>query len=432
MNDARKQPGLTALLYRFAWRFKNIAHAFLPHATRQRIQDWMFRRWVARVPPPHRELTLEPAGINVIGYLRAELGVGEAARATLRAAAAADVPASVVERRQGSESRQEEAIPAGATAGLKYPVNVWHVNPDQFPYATQELSLEDRNSRYNIGYWNWELPGFPRAWRDSIRHVDEIWVPSKFCEDAIRPHTSKPVTRIPYALDPLPAGPVTRRDFSWRDDEFIFLFVFDVLSIVERKNPLGLIEAYRRARSALPARCRLVLKVINSQSDPAAMARVRAAAAEEPSVSIIDRYLQRAELNGLFRCSDAYVSLHRSEGFGFTMAEAMSIGKPVIATGWSANVDFMTQANSRLVRHRLVSLDRDYGPYRRGSRWAEPDLDDAAAGLVEIATDPAARDRLGTAAADDIRRLLSPRAVGQQIAARLSAIREEAGNRGPG
>lgn len=418
-------PSPTALqwVYRIAWRLKSLTHVLLPAPLRAATQDWMFRKMVARPGPRPSAFSFEPWGVNVAGYLRAELGVGEAARATLRALRAADVPACAIERESGSNSRREESAPGELSPDPRFAVNIVHVNPDQFPYAMHEWGPEFSRGRYTIGYWNWELLRFPRRWRDSIRHVDEVWVPSTFCADALRGATTKPVTTVPYALDP--------RAFSEPAPEsagpFRFLFVFDALSIVERKNPLGLIEAFRRARDQLSVPVELVLKVVNADADPEAMGPVREAARADSAILLIERYLKRDELRALFQSCGAYVSLHRSEGFGLTLAEAMAAGKSVIATAWSANRDFMNEDNALPVRYRIIRLDRHHGPYRRGESWADPDIGHAAECMARVVRDPDLRLRLGQAARAHVAKHLSPEAVGQRIRTRLEAIRKEAG-----
>jgi glycosyltransferase involved in cell wall biosynthesis len=210
----------------------------------------------------------------------------------------------------------------------------------------------------------------------------------------------------------------------------VFLFAFGVRSILERKNPLGLIEAFRRAFGS-GEQVRLVLKTTHGNRQTTE-ALVRAAG--DPRVIVMDRILERREINTLMALSDCYVSLHRSEGFGLTLAEAMALGKPVIATGYSANLDFMRPGNSFLVDCRLVPLEQDYGPYLRGSTWAEPDLDHAADLMRHVHDNP---DRVGAVAREgqrDVTTYLAPERIGREIAARLAVIADQsarAGGRSP-
>ena len=185
---------------------------------------------------------------------------------------------------------------------------------------------------------------------------------------------------------------------------------------------MAVIEAYLRARPSFKGKTHLVLKIINAEKETGLLAQLRAAVEREPSIVPLWDYLRRPQLNALFNAADCYVSLHRSEGFGLTLAESMFLGKPVIATGWSANTDFMTPWNSVPVPYKLVQLDRDYGAYPRGATWADPDVDAAAAAMVRVANEPEFALALGVQAARDMREHFSPQAIGKIIRGRLAAI----------
>lgn len=413
-------------LYQTAWRFKGLTHAFVPLKTRQRIAAALFRRAYVQdssavSPAPAPAAAGHPRGLNVIGYLRAELGVGEAARATLRACRAARIPAAAIDLSKGVESRLEERLPEGFAGEPEFGVTLLHVNAEQVPFAVADHEPAMRG-RYNIAFWNWELPELPDAWLESTRFLNEVWAPSRFCATAFSRKLRIPVTHIPYAIDvEVPPG-IGRRQLGLPEDGFLFLFMFDALSMTERKNPMAVVEAYLRAKPSFKAKTRLVLKMINGEKQTGVLERLRAAMEREPAIVTIDRYLGRPELNALFHAADAYVSLHRSEGFGLTLAESMFLGKPVIATGWSSNMDFMTPWNSVPVPYRLVQLERDFGPYPRGQWWADPDVDAAAAAMVRVANEPEFAGGIGAQAARDIRENLSPQAVGAIIKARLDAL----------
>jgi glycosyltransferase involved in cell wall biosynthesis len=168
----------------------------------------------------------------------------------------------------------------------------------------------------------------------------------------------------------------------------------------------------------------LVVKTINSEFDREGAARL-AAAVEGLPVVVVDRYLGREEVHGLVSLCDAYVSLHRSEGFGLTLAEAMLLGKPVVATAYSGNRDFMRPGNSFPVRYRLVPIGEDHGPYRRGWLWAEPDVDHAAEQLRAVFADPEGARRVGERGRETVRLELSHAAVGRQLRRRLGRILEQ-------
>jgi len=181
-------------------------------------------------------------------------------------------------------------------------------------------------------------------------------------------------------------------------DGYRFLFAFDYLSVFERKNPIAVVEAFRRA--FVPGSgAALIVKTLNHDYAPDAHQRLRAAAAGHPNVHLIERRLSRAERDGLMNAANCYVSLHRAEGFGYTLAEAMWLGKPVVATGYSGNLDFMTAENSYPVDYRLVPIGPGCDPYPADGVWADPDIAHAARLMREVFDHPEERARRGARAA---------------------------------
>ena len=204
-------------------------------------------------------------------------------------------------------------------------------------------------------------------------------------------------------------------------DGFLFLFVFDYMSTTQRKNPVGLVEAFRGAFTPQDG-AHLLIKTINAPLRPLAEEELLWACHGRDDIHVIDRSLTGPERDALMAACDCYVSLHRSEGFGLTMAEAMSIGKPVIATGYSGNVDFMTAENSYLVDYDIVRVGPDCEIYPADGEWAEPDLQQAARVMRSVYDDPAHARTLGEQARADIARLLSPEATGAAMRDRLRAL----------
>jgi len=327
-----------------------------------------------RAPVDSSPATTTP-GVNLAGYLRTESGVGQAARQMAAALARAELPHVLIDIEAGGVLRRTDTTLGGFARSNPHSVNLVHVNADQVPDFAGRVGRRFFEGRRNIGYWQWELPAFPDLWRDSFRCFDEIWTPSRFSAEAIR--AASPVTTrcVPLPVSRREGARLGREHFRLPRDRFVFLFVFDCLSVVERKNPLAAVQAFRSAFAPTDPAL-LVLKCAHGESDPESLARLRQAAGD-PRIVLIDRSMTRAEVDSLIDACDAYVSLHRSEGFGLTLAEAMLAGKPVIATNWSGNTDFMTEDNSFPVRYGLVQLETDVGPYRRGSRWAEPDVEHA-------------------------------------------------------
>ena len=212
-----------------------------------------------------------------------------------------------------------------------YGINVFVVNADQVPAVAQHIGEARFHAHYNVGAWIWEQDRFPTAWLSAFDYFDEIWTPSRFSVDALSTVSPRPVRRMPLLIDVTPNPDASRQTFDLATDRFLFLFVFDYLSYVDRKNPLGTVQAFTHAFAA-DEPVTLVLKCANSDFDPEAHAALEREVASRPQIQLIDQYLARDQVIDLLAISDAYVSLHRSEGFGLTLAEAMCLGKPVIAT----------------------------------------------------------------------------------------------------
>jgi glycosyltransferase involved in cell wall biosynthesis len=363
-----------------------------------------------------------PPGVNVVGHALSEKGLGEVVRAMVRGFAAAGIPHGVVDYSDRGSANLDRTLVSllGANA---HPVNLIVVTALGLPPFVRARGAGFLRGKYNIGYWLWELPDLPEDVHGSFSYLDEVWVASDYGREAIARASPVPVVKVP---PPLPAeGLVSRKlgraQFGLEAGHRVFLFMFDAHSIVERKNPDGLIAAFKRAFPR-ETDVRLVLKV--GRASRPLLGWLRSEAADERIV-VIDRILDREELVGLVAASDCYVSLHRSEGFGLTMAEAMAVGKPVIGTAYSANLDFMTADNSLLVRQREVRLERDYPPYPKGSTWADPDIGHAAELMRWVYSDPAGARCLGERARADILAYLSPAAVGARMAQRFTLIARE-------
>lgn len=417
--------------YRAAWACRRLAYPFTTLAFRQGIERRLMRRAYGRPVAADAAAGLRsnapeakaPMGLNVTGYLRARSGVGEACRATLRAARAAGLPLAVNEFDTGCASEKEGPEDAGRSDGYPHPVSLFQINADQVPVLRSTLGDGIFRGRYNIGFWYWELAEFPEEWMSSFDPFDEIWVASSFCQRAVSERSPVPVICMPPCVAPEPNPARTRADFGLPDDAFLFLTMADSLSFPQRKNPLGAIHAFERAFDRADQGVRLAVKVINGAYHPERMEELRRAAGNDPRVILLDACLSRPDTDALLSLADTYVSLHRSEGFGLPLAEAMRLGTPAIGTGWSSNLEFMTPRNSFPVNHRLVELDRDVGPYRKGQVWADPDLDHAAECMRAVRGDPELARRVGAQGRHDMIERFSPEAAGARIEQRLRFIR---------
>ncbi|MEL6271125.1 MAG: glycosyltransferase, partial [Chloroflexota bacterium] len=316
------------------------------------------------VPNDVPELDIDPdtlpdetpaaSGVNIIGYLQSEMGIGEVAREIAHALDTVQFPINLHSVDEHSPARIEDRSAAVYETGTRYSVNLFCVNADM-TFPTRDLvGLTTYTRRYNIGYWFWETARFPEEWLPALDVYDEVWVGSRFVQEAVAKQATVPVVRVPVPLQVTVDETVARSDFGLHDDQFVVLYVFDANSVIERKNPYGVIEAFKRA--FLPheqrRRVRLVMKVNNLAKYPEHNHEIMSLMDEINGVLITD-YLDRPVLNALIGLCDVYVSLHRSEGYGLTMKEAMVLGKPVIATAYSGNMDFMHPDNSYLVPYEL-------------------------------------------------------------------------------
>jgi glycosyltransferase involved in cell wall biosynthesis/SAM-dependent methyltransferase len=330
-------------------------------------------------------------GVNVVGFFRAEFGQGEAARRVVAALDRAGFPVRTITYDR-IPHRQEHPFDERPSDGL-FPTNIVCLNAEHLLAFTRGEERELLRGRYTVGLWFWETNRLPPELRQALDFVDEVWVASPFVAEAISAETSKPVLTFPLpVVKPEPSG-LTRADVGLPKDAFVFAYAFDFFSTIQRKNPLGLIEAYTRAFSPGDG-AMLYLKSINGDRVPEDLARLKAAAADRPDIAIEDGFVEARRLTALSELCDCYVSLHRSEGFGLTIAEAMAFGKPAIATGYSGNLAFMDDEDGYLVPYSLTTLKTAVGPYPAGTIWAEPDLDEAARLMRQVFDDPAqARER---------------------------------------
>ncbi len=363
-----------------------------------------------------------PLGVNLAGYLDATVGVGESARnvaAALEAAGVAVAPLPLSSR----------DAPRGAPvdgAGAAHPVTLVCANPDGMTGARDELGPGAFEGRHVVGLWWWEVAALPARWLRAFDLVDEVWAGSRFVADVFAAVAPVPVVHMPIPVRDPVCSERGRAQLGLPADAFLFGFVFDHASVAGRKNPLGLIEAFSRAFPAADedAGVALVLKTLGGERHAGEHAALVLAAASHPAIHVIDEHLATPDKNALIRALDCYVSLHRSEGFGLTIAEAMLLQTPVIATDYGGSRDFVTPFNALLVDARPVAIGPGHDPYPDDGEWAQPDLDHAAAQMRAVRADPqAARARAARARADVLARH-APAAAGRAMAQRLARVME--------
>lgn len=362
-------------------------------------------------------------GANLLGYARGEFGIAQSMRAYARSLENAAYPFLIFNLDVGSASSQRDhSLDSEFSDTLRYAINAFFINADQMPIARGLLGKRSFRGHYNIGFWLWELEKFPRDWQCAIDLVDEIWAPTAFVRDAIAAATDKPVLRMPMAVEADAAPRIDRAHFGLRHDEFVFLFSYDFNGFVSRKNPEAIVAAFRMAFGDGATGVRLLVKSSNGARFPDKLAALQRSVADDLRIEVRDGFLSREEMFGLQNNIDCFVSLHRSEGFGLGMAECMYLGKPVIATGYSGNLDFMDRHNSLLVDYTMVPLRTGDYPYWQGQQWADADIGHAAQLMQQVFRDRELRRRIGDAAAASIRRTNSKAVCGAALAARLEEI----------
>jgi len=377
-------------------------------------------------------------GLNVYGDWSATTGLAHAGRRLCVGLLHRGVPLTVktVSSRQPRDASlfPPEFIPLAQEPSR--PVDLWTLNINEF-HLVQDADLRSpRTNRYHIATWYWELATIPEWLTEEFDRVDEIWAPTRFVQRVFERYTKKPVHVVPTTVPefiPSADQATLRARLGLHDDQVMFLFTFDFNSNVGRKNPLGVLEAFTRAFPERgPNSPVLVLKTINMERDPEFYRAIEGGLANVGGL-LINSHLSSQEMADLFTACDVYVSLHRSEGFGLGMAEAMGIGKPVIGTGYSGNLDFMDVTNSCLVGYRLCPITADdhaHNPgaaplYPEGTLWAQPDIDQAVEWMRILAADQRLRDRIGQSGRQTISSNFSEEAVSRIAVSRLSGLNKE-------
>lgn len=342
---------------------------------------------------------IKPGPVTVSGFLRSTIGLGQGARWFVQALR--ELGFDVCALDLAGEFRRRNMVevdlgrrPRPDDGG----VVIVHLNPPELPVGLFHLGRKQLKHKYIIGYWTWELPTLPNGWYPGFDYVDEVWVPTMFVAEAIRPHTTLPVRVVPYPVRQENTSKLNRAAFGFPDNAFVCITVCDARSSVARKNPVGAIRAFHKAFGD-NAHALLVVKISNSNDAPEIMVELEREIGSAGNIRLIVNTLSVADHAALIQCSDVVISLHRAEGFGLVLAEAMLRGKAVVATGWSGNMDFMNTENSVLIGYQLVPITDPQGIYDRElGHWAEPNLDEAVNKLQALAESNELRQKIGAKA----------------------------------
>jgi glycosyltransferase involved in cell wall biosynthesis len=418
------------------WRWHSLKRLIPGYVRRVEARDLQAyvgsdpRRGLGAAPP--RAVTVDrmsptwgqsPRGLNLIGPLRSESGLGQAARASLEALRLIGRPFTHVDITDKYPSRN--ALDVGLrwdTYGQLGGVNLLHLNADETLTLGLTALKHRLGGRFNAAMWFWESGVLPDRSRGAFRVVDELWVASNYLRDVFGQYARVPVHVIGLAAELPESASADRSRYGWGDDELVFLFVYDALSSYGRKNPDKALEAFTRAFAPDYRGVRFVLKVSNLNKFPEMQKDIYRFVEGNPAVSIIDEYMERSEVLDLMAAADVYVSLHAAEGLGLTLLEAMALGTPVICTGYSGNLDFTTPENSWLVGYDMIETDRRYGPYPPGAVWASPRVDEAVDLMRHVAQHRDEIEVKAAAARQDARRTASVADYARRLDAQLRRV----------
>ena len=339
--------------------------------------------------------------ITLMGLLRSNSGLGQAARASFRALEHLNRPFSVLDTTDQYLSKNTtdpglDRHPFGAFGEL----NLIHANAAEFA-APLGMFHHRLGGRFNAAMWFWEGAKLPEEWLPAFDRVDELWLASNYLADVFGQYERVPVRVVGLAADLPEPTDASRSMLGLRDDDLVFLFVFDAQSIAERKNPDLALTAFERAFGRSTDGVRFIIKTHNLHKMPGSEARLRRIEASNSSVTIVNEYWDRDQLLRLMQVADVYVSPHAAEGFGLTLLESMALGTPVITTAFSGNMDFTNEANSWLLDYTLTSLPQRAGPYPAGTVWAQPSLEALVETMRAIGDDRARIAEKGQIAHDD-------------------------------
>lgn len=362
-------------------------------------------------------------GVNIVGDGKIEVGLGQSVRLVANAISLSrynfciiDLPLTTNVRRN-DHTWDHKISPEPC-----YGINLFHINPQELGLAYLSLGGDIWRNRYNIGFWLWELEEPPQESLSALKFVDEIWTPSEFTSNCFRKITQKPVYTVPYYVTAQDNPKYDRLHFGLPEDKFLYLIMFDLNSTMLRKNPTGAIEAFKQAFSKNNQDVGLVIKVNNPTDE--CMDTLHALLEGYQNVYYITKTLDKPEVNSLIRCVDVFISIHRAEGFGLVMAEAMLLKTACIATNWSSNTEFMNSDTACMVSYTKMQIAEGEGSYPPGATWADPSVEETAMYMRKLKESPDFYRELVDRAYDYASDILGKERVVAMLEDRLDKITE--------
>ncbi len=389
------------------------------------IYRWKFLWWQKRnfkpLDPPKKN------GVLLIGYPRGEFGVGSSLRLTALSLKTAGIAFNVFDFNVVSQaSHKDTRLDEWITYLPEHKINIFCIGADQIQLLKKTLGKKFFQNRYNILYGSWEFNRLPKKWINSLIEMNEIWAMSNFVGQMFRSSTTNfiHVFQHPVVLE-IPKSS-NRSQFQIQKNNFVFLFMFDFDSHAARKNPEAVIKAFKYAfpkTSKNPVS--LIIKSINSDRHLKEHKAIKKLIDRDSRIMHIQKVLPHSENAALMDCCDCYVSLHRSEGFGLTIAEAMLAGKPVITTAYSGNMDFTTDDTSLLVDYKLIPVEQGDYPYAKDEVWAEPNIEQAGDYMRKLVKDRNFSTLFAKKGQELISTSFSIKSMGERYKKRLDLILEE-------
>lgn len=369
--------------------------------------------------------------LRLVGHPFAPIGMGEHLRSTFRSLQAAHLAPSITDIYKLNTPTDEEKKELFSHCSDKpAPVNIYCINGNEVEQALKHLSYQESWSGYNIIYPAWELSNYPDTWAKQLDKFDEVWASSNFTYEALSGACEKEVIKLPLACGISLTSFLGRRYFHIPESSYVFLFFFDLKSYASRKNPYAVINAFKELLTLRPySMAHLVIKINGTESNPVEYKKItNLLSTLGDNTTCINQTMTANEVKNLMRCCDCFISLHRSEGYGFGIAEAMTLGKPVIATAYSGNLEFMDITVSYGVGYELIPLADDDYPFAEGQVWAEADWHEAAQHMLQLVDSPQAGREKGKQAQAHMEKNFSPRAIGLNYLNRLNYIQNKISN----